>query len=58
MNDREHTIGVLDRQAEQSGDQSERETLEKAAAILRKRNEALHRGPGPAGAPADEKVTR
>ncbi len=59
MSDRELTIGVLDRQAQQSADQSERETLERAAEILRKRQAATNRGPADAGgAPVDDMKTR
>lgn len=57
--DRKETIQTLDQQAGVSEDVSERDTLKKAADILRKRHAAHQRGPGGmAGAPVDDKLTR
>lgn len=56
--DRQHTIGVLERQAQQPGNQEENAILSKAAEILRKRRDALNRGPADAGGPVDEIKTR
>lgn len=58
MNDRDNAIRVLDDQVGKSDEASERETLRKAAEILRRRQQTTTRGPADAGSPMDDKLTR
>lgn len=56
--DREHTVGVLERQSQNGGGYTdeERGKLKEAADILRKK--LTRGGPAPSGAPVNDTVTR